>query len=179
MATKTTKAINPVMKLCTAIAMKRFSNKEKVAIVLAIIIAMAIVNQLFINWTLKLKKQNIIIESLIPPPTAATNVAPVLRAGVEQLEPLSGQKEYFTIRDPFLASKNPEKQQPAGAQQKSTIDLKVSGILWDEKVPTAIINSKVLKIGDSIYGKTIVDMERDKVILMEEGELFVLKLRKE
>ncbi|NQU19210.1 general secretion pathway protein GspB, partial [bacterium] len=47
------------------------------------------------------------------------------------------------------------------------VDLAVSGIIWDEVNPQAIINSKILAEGDSIGGFSIEKIEKQKVILSD------------
>jgi hypothetical protein len=152
--------------------------------VLVIIVAGAlfVANHWFNVKINALKTRTKIIEPVVPAPGSRTPAAvqPAQTKTPAEPEGESAEKKPATdSRDPFLASKNPEKQQPVVNQKKPVIDLKVSGILWDENIPTAIINSQVVKIGDIIYGKTVVDMEKDAVILMEDGELLVIKLHKE
>ena len=80
------------------------------------------------------------------------------------------------LRDPFLPSKSSEMVKTS--TKKRPVFLKLKGILWDRLIPSAIINSKVVKIGDLIFGKTVVDIEKNQVILMENGEIFLLKLKR-
>jgi hypothetical protein len=44
-------------------------------------------------------------------------------------------------------------------------DLILNGVLWDENEPAVIINDEILGIGDKIGLYTIVDIQKDKVIL--------------
>jgi len=43
--------------------------------------------------------------------------------------------------------------------------LTINGILWDKKNPLAIINEEIVKVGDKIYGNTVVGIKQDRVIL--------------
>jgi len=43
--------------------------------------------------------------------------------------------------------------------------LTINGVLWDKKNPLAIINERIVKIGDKIDGNTVVGIEQDRVIL--------------
>jgi len=54
-----------------------------------------------------------------------------------------------------------------GEQEVMVVDLAVSGIIWDEVNPQAIINSKILAEGDSIGGFSIEKIEKQKVILSD------------
>src|SRR3989338_2809372 len=51
-------------------------------------------------------------------------------------------------------------------------DLHLSGILWDEVNPTAIINDEIVAVGSRIQGGRVVDIRKDKVIL-EEGDYHI------
>lgn len=56
------------------------------------------------------------------------------------------------------------------------INLKLSGILWDEKSPTTIIDGEVYKKGDKVGPFTIVDIQKDKVVLSDGSRNFDLNL---
>jgi hypothetical protein len=44
--------------------------------------------------------------------------------------------------------------------------LKIEGLVWGGRLPQAIINQKVVKIGDIIEGAQIVDINREGVTLI-------------
>ena len=70
-------------------------------------------------------------------------------------------------RDPF-AAEGPE----VNGSGSSASDLHVSGIVWDEVMPVAIINEKVLKVGDEIHGFSIDKItQRSVYVRGEEGIL--------
>jgi len=70
-------------------------------------------------------------------------------------------------RNPFLWSKD-----AAG----SLSGLRLSGIVWDEEASYAIISGSIVHAGDKIAGKTIKRIERNKVILTEGAEEYILEL---
>jgi len=43
----------------------------------------------------------------------------------------------------------------------------LEGIIWDEKFPLVLINGKTLKIGDKLGAETVVDIQKNKVILSD------------
>jgi hypothetical protein len=55
--------------------------------------------------------------------------------------------------------------------------LSLNGIAWDEKAPSAIVNNKVVKVGDQIAGNRIADIKKDKVIVTKDGNFYELNLR--
>ena len=60
-------------------------------------------------------------------------------------------------RDPFIP------QSTTGIVK--AVNLTLKGILWDEKVPRAIVNEKTLFKGDTIYGYTVIDIKPRSVVL--------------
>jgi len=52
----------------------------------------------------------------------------------------------------------------------------LTGILWDEKQPKAIIGDAVVGIGEKVGSNTVVDIKPDKVILSDGTKNFELKL---
>ncbi|HBO96908.1 MAG TPA: hypothetical protein DE315_00390 [Candidatus Omnitrophica bacterium] len=68
------------------------------------------------------------------------------------------------------------KRDPFSRQSLSDLeesqDLHLSGILWDEVNPTAIINDEIVAVGSRIQGGRVVDIRKDKVIL-EEGDYHI------
>lgn len=159
--------------LLNKLAAKRFSKKERKIILVGVII-LIITSQFIINyWINKLKKETVVIAPIIP--KGDVDLPAVDDATGEKIGN-SQQKRKPDLRDPFLSSRNPDFFKKI--KIRPIANLKVSGILWDAKVPTAIINSQVVKIGDIIHGKTVVDMEKDKVVLMENGEIYVLEFKR-
>ncbi len=170
--------IIPLKKIINKIASKHFSKKEKTILLLIFLIFAVAGYFLFILWAEQYKQQGLIIQNILPTtkPSTISQEAREAPAGKDGI-PVRGEASAF--RDPFLPSnKIADNKIPIQVQKKALIGLKVSGILWDKMVPSAIINSKVVKIGDLISGKTVVDIEQDKVIVMEDGEIYILKLKK-
>jgi len=52
--------------------------------------------------------------------------------------------------------------------------LKLQGVIWGGKFPQAIVNGKVIKIGDTIEGALVVDINKDGVVLFLNGKQFNL-----
>lgn len=44
-------------------------------------------------------------------------------------------------------------------------EMVLSGIMWDETDPTAIINDEIVRVGDSVGGRKVVDIKQDRVIV--------------
>ncbi len=71
-------------------------------------------------------------------------------------------------RDPF----SPVPKAPASG-------IVLNGILWDENKPTAIINNEIVQAGQSVNGKVIVEIQKDKVILKDGSRNIELKMYEE
>jgi hypothetical protein len=72
-------------------------------------------------------------------------------------------------RDPFSGRAYAKE----GAQTK---DLRLAGILWDSVKPSAIINDKIVGVGDTIFGNLVVAINPDRVILNDGLNNFELSV---
>ena len=52
----------------------------------------------------------------------------------------------------------------------------LTGIIWDNIAPQAVINSEIVKTGDEIYGNTVIEIKRNSVILSDGTKDFELEL---
>lgn len=71
-------------------------------------------------------------------------------------------------RDPF--------SRQSFSELEESQDLHLSGILWEEANPTAIINGEIVAVGSEINGKKVVEIRKDKVILEADGQTTGLDL---
>lgn len=78
-------------------------------------------------------------------------------------------KKLVVRRDPFSRSTI----KPIEASYSPML---LSGILWDEKNPSAIINGRIVGIGDKVDGNTVVSIKQDSVILNDGISDFILRL---
>jgi len=72
-------------------------------------------------------------------------------------------------RDPFV-------YRPMITRQETGSGFRITGILWDENSPQAIINGKVVSIGDKVGANMVIDIKQDGVILNDGFSDFELKL---
>ncbi len=73
-------------------------------------------------------------------------------------------------RDPFSM------RTIAATKETSSHGIRLSGILWDEDSPRAVINEEILKVGDKISGSTVTSIEKDRVVLSDAKGSFDLKI---
>lgn len=96
------------------------------------------------------------------PPVAPTpSVPPEAQAPAMLLKLKEEARTLPFKRDPFL-------RQAAVSLGRGGPSL--SGIAWDEEDPTAIINGRIARRGDSIDGYTVVDIRKDGVTLHDGVE---------
>jgi len=68
----------------------------------------------------------------------------------------------------------PSKEQPS----VGLADLKVSGVLWAGPKPQAIVNDRVVAIGDGVQGATLVAIRKGKVEFNVQGKNFIVEVQK-
>lgn len=59
---------------------------------------------------------------------------------------------------------------------KQTPPLNVTGIVWDEKEPIALVNGKFLKIGEEILGAKIMDIQMRHVRFLYKDKEFTISV---
>jgi len=72
-------------------------------------------------------------------------------------------------RDPFTAA-------PIAAEKDLRAEFTLTGILWDKDKPLAIINDEVVKVGERVGNKMVVDIKKDRVTLSDGVALSELRL---
>ncbi len=78
----------------------------------------------------------------------------------------------------LIPTRDPFSNLPANTQDRSPSDiLSLSGILWDKDKPMAIIDGGIVKKGARVGNKTVVDIQRDRVILSDGQIVTEIKLK--
>ena len=72
--------------------------------------------------------------------------------------PISGAKELSPAQAPSL-----DANLPAAHESSAAPVLILSGIVYDEEKPYAIVNNSVLSVGDEIQGARLTDIDREGV----------------
>lgn len=97
-------------------------------------------------------------------------------------EVLKEQKKIAALlpkHNPFDASRRPQTMSPrVRAKVKKKVKLRVDGIMGREGSRMAIINGRVLKVGESIEGWTVLEINSSGVILDDGTEKITLPLRR-
>ncbi len=89
-------------------------------------------------------------------------------------------EQYSTLnwgRDPFYWAK---KGNIPVVSDKVQIGWILNGILFNKQTPSAVINKKIVSIGDKINGAKIIDISKTEVTLeKEDSEIFTLQITKD
>ncbi|MFA5090843.1 MAG: hypothetical protein WC510_07485 [Candidatus Omnitrophota bacterium] len=78
-------------------------------------------------------------------------------------------KGLYPVRDPFAQGKK-------GQEGASSYSLALTGIIWDEENPLAIINDRIVKTGDKVSLNNVVAIKQESVVLNDGTKDFELKL---
>ena len=96
-----------------------------------------------------------------PPAKESLPSAPSSTVLTETLAPTTGRtarSRYFAWgRNPFTF----EEKSPV--IQKASLSL--NGIAWDKEKPQAVINGRIVGVGDTVAGQRVVSIKQDRVIL--------------
>lgn len=81
------------------------------------------------------------------------------------------------LRDPFQVLTTEETEEGERLSQMEETpppNLTVQGVIWGASFPQAIINNKVVKVGDTIDGARVVNIDKDGVVVFFEGRQYNL-----
>ena len=83
-------------------------------------------------------------------------------------------------RDPFMPLVTSEGYIISVEEELFASDMNLEGIIFDVQGRSlAIINGKVVKVGDNIGSYTILEIGQTKVILAKEAEKYILELKRD
>lgn len=112
------------------------------------------------------------LQQLQSPVELAQPPEPFLRPHVEY--------DAQNLRDPFTnlvtsIEKTPGSEEARGEEESKEFNLPalaVRGIIWGGKFPQAIINDKVVKVGDTIEGARVIDITKEGITCLFQGRQF-------
>jgi hypothetical protein len=98
----------------------------------------------------------------------------------ERMEAESRQKPSFLVRqkieykaeglrDPFRGARI---ETASGTVEAKLPNFTVQGIVWGGSFPQAIINNKVVKIGDTLESAKVIDISKDGVTVFSGGQQY-------
>ena len=102
----------------------------------------------------------------------------IIRTG--QLPDITDTKVELTMlrRDPFNwpPDETEPGQKPARDVEKIFVGMKLNAIIWQERLPLAIVNNKLLEVGDILKGATVLEIYKEGVVMEKEGLYHTLRL---
>jgi len=79
------------------------------------------------------------------------------------------------LRDPFKKEKIEIKEQPQEQMETKPLpSMQIQGIVWGGGFPQAIINNRVVRVGDTIEGVQITDINKNGVTVFFENRQYTL-----
>lgn len=94
--------------------------------------------------------------------------------------PAGSQASYARLEalsDNLVLKRDPFSNSPVLAQMRpSSAGASLSGIIWDQIKPMAVINGKIVKAGDRVDNDTVVIIKKDRVVLNNGIKDYELKL---
>ena len=144
-------------------------KKDLIEISITSVLGIVLILLLVHNLT---KKKQVPVPISAGPTVATTSIIPQ-KVKTEGLYNSLGEqtKDIVLTRDPFFAIL---KEVPP--EKETAVKLRLNGILFGQGVPKAIINGNVVVEGDVIYGNTVVDIKKKRVILNDGIHNFELTL---
>ena len=83
-------------------------------------------------------------------------------------------------RNPFIPLVTPDGRLLNLEQEEVKKDLILEGIIYDKNgLSYAVVNGEIVKIGDRVDVYQVLKIEKEKIILIKEGEPLELHLKKE
>jgi len=167
-------------------------NERRKVIVLVILSIILVISWIIVLKPTKKKKNRIKInismdENISEEPVfGGINIREVERSisevkdKIEEISKRKGKSIRISLRRnpfyPLVKKKEPEKKEKK--EEEIIPDFVISGILYDEEKPMAIINDKVVSEGDFIFGWEVVDIEKGSVLIGRGNKFFYLTMKK-
>ena len=133
----------------------------------AVLLAGAFFLGIFPQEASALQKEYQLLKRLEDEEAAQVSIKPVVRP----------KAEFNALgKDPFRSpiEKKIIDRQGMQSQQQSLPVLTVKGIIWGSSLPQAIINDKVVKVGDTVDGVTVEGIEKSGVSVSFAGAIYEL-----
>lgn len=122
----------------------------------------------FYNLKDSFDKKNTVLAPAPVVQTVPQVIIPAKSIDIEKYETLNWG------RDPFYRAK---KGGRPVIVEKAKPDWILNGILFNKNAPSAVINKKIVGIGDKINGAKIIEITKSKVVLKKENDdTFILKI---
>lgn len=133
-------------------------DKKKVEI----IVTSGLVLVLVLAWAgsiSRIKKASPLKPAAQAPVAPATQSTPA--SGIPQASNQQVEEEINWARDPFSGKLY------AKITVESRSDLHLAGIMWDNESPAAVVNDRVVEVGDRINDYTVIKINPESVVLRE------------
>jgi len=99
------------------------------------------------------------------------------KGGVKKVR-YTGQGLRDPFRSPFEMEFVIEIEEPVKPAVEADLShLKVQGMVWGSKLPQAIINNTLVRVGEIIEGAEILDIRKEGIYVLYEGRQYIIRPR--
>ena len=151
-------------------------DKKRIELIITVALIVIFIFVLAVNLKPKKPKQKLppspkVSEKERSVPIPKKKIEKILRASPQEIEKQKNRAQLSWGRDPFFSSFLVKKEVP------KTTPLHLKGItIGKDKKGYAFINDEIVTIGDTIEGYQVIEIQKNKVILKRDNELFYLTL---
>lgn len=110
----------------------------------------------------------------------ATEQPEILSLREDIISMMRNAKTHDLKRDPFNWPASQVKKFKSFDRKSRTelfAGLSLTGIIWDKKKPIAVINGKMLGVGDIIKGAKVKKIQKESVMLRKHGTNYTLEFK--
>ncbi|MCD6583860.1 MAG: hypothetical protein J7K71_04160 [Candidatus Omnitrophica bacterium] len=151
-------------------------DKKRVELIITLGLVIIFIFVLAVNLKPKKPKQKLSPSSKISEKEKGVSISKkkiekILRASPQEIEKQKNRAQLSWGRDPFFSSFLVKKE------VSKTTSLTLKGVtIGKDKKGYAFINDEIVTIGDTIEGYQVIEIQKNKVILKRDNELFYLTL---
>ncbi|MCX5701199.1 MAG: hypothetical protein NTZ63_06640 [Candidatus Omnitrophica bacterium] len=142
-------------------------DKKRIQIIITIFLGIVMIF-LWIN-SIKTVSKKVSANKAVVQASKVVAPAPV----VAQVQPVKAKEVSDWLRDPF-SGKSYVKVHKEDSNPRA---LDLTGIMWDTNKPVALVNGRVVGIGGTVVGNTVVDIKPDRVVFNDGENDFEIKIK--
>ena len=145
------------------------SKRVKFIIIAGLIVAGSI---LYLSWRANVRNKSSGTEGVL-----------IKHTGEPVVADIPEKSPYLEVeRDPFASPLKPSEElqifKKSLIEVKEDIGMTLTGIVMRGKSSSAVVNKKIIRVGDTIEGKKVIAIEKGMVVLSDGEKKYLLYLRR-
>ena len=146
------------------------SKRVKFIIIAGVIVAGSSI--LYLSWRANIGNKSSGTEGIL-----------IKHTGEPVIENIPEKSPYLEVeRDPFASPLKPSEElqifKKSLIEVKEDIGMTLTGIVMRGKSSSAVVNKKIIRVGDTIEGKKVIAIEKGMVVLSDGEKKYLLYLRR-